>query len=70
MSEHGLFLTKKLLPKAREYWFIRLPGASALSRVFVEAVTQKTVSVRDAWYSTTTNHYELKDVKFVERTHE
>lgn len=51
-----------------EEWYIRFPGARALSHVVIADVTVKTVLVKSAtFYDQTGSRYEKKDIDFVER---
>lgn len=51
-----------------EEWYIRFPGARALSHVIIADVTVKTVLVKSAsFYDNNGSRYEKKDIDFIER---
>ena len=50
-----------------EIWFIKLPGASALSRMAVIEFTPICVQLRELGSLTYASWYERRDLKFVER---
>ena len=54
-----------------QYWYVKYPGATALSEVEIMGVTEKTVVLKDTRSKFTENmRYEKTDVKFVEQVKE
>ena len=53
--------------KTGETWFIKLPGASALTKAIIHEVTKLVVEIQTSEYSDMTNFYTKAELTFVER---
>lgn len=54
-------------PREGEIWWVKMPGAVALTEVLVEQITQNTVLLKHPGYHTTSSRYRKCEVDFVEK---